>query len=163
MVCSLLLVVAAAAVGHGYFLDKPAPVGERGDRIDFSSLATVVTIDEYDTSRVQGLSSEYKDDKIGSADASLPLAETSIVKVNFGASLDGADQNVRALVAQHGAKLQRHLERGWSASTAARGDLAGAADINPRIGGPVSTSLVPASLAGSGGIGGRTGVSGLSP
>lgn len=153
IVCGLLLVVAGAAVAHGYFLDKPAPLGERGDRIDFSSLATVVTIDEYDAGRVRGLSSEDKDDKLGPADAPLPLAATSIVKVNFGNSLDAADRNVASAVARHSAKLQQHLERGWNASTAQRGALASAADVKPRIGG----SVVPAFLAGT------SGVSGLSP
>jgi hypothetical protein len=161
--CGLLLLVGGAMVAHGYFLDRPAPVGERGDRIDFSSLATVVSVDEYVASEVQGLRSEYKDDKLGRANVSLALAAANVVKVNFGTSLDDTDRTVSTFVAQHTAKLQQHLERGWSPEAAARGDLASAANLKPRIRGPNSPALVPASLAGRAGLGSRTGTSGLAP
>jgi hypothetical protein len=160
--CSVLLVAAGAAIVLGTVLDKSAPVGERGDRIDFSSLATVVSIDEYVASEVKGLSSEYKDDRLGQAGVSSALAATSVVKVNFGASLDDADRNVPAMVAQHSAKLLEHLERGWNATTAARGDLAVAANGN-LLGRPTSVSLLPASLNGRAGPGSRGGMSALAP
>src|SRR5262245_16115841 len=120
--CGLLLLVGGAVVAHGYFLDRPVPVGERGDRIDFSSLATVVSVDEYVASEVQGLRSEYKDDKLGQADASPAQAAGSVVKVNFGTASNDTDRTVSTFVAQHSAKLQQHLERGWNPEAAARGD-----------------------------------------
>jgi hypothetical protein len=187
-ICSLLLALGGAAAAYGYVLDRPAPLGERSDRIDFSSLATVVTIDEYVASQVQGLNSEFKDDMLDLTSRSPPLAATSIVKVNFGAPVEGATQNVSTIVARHSAKLQQHLERGWSAATALRGDLASATDIDPRMQNPASASLVRESLAsvrtesqrvsgvgstvggkvsgsisGGSSLGARTGISGLAP
>ena len=163
IVCGLLLLVGSAVVAHGYFLDRPAPMGERGDRIDFSSLATVVSVDEYVASEVQGLRSEYKDDRLGRADASPTFAAASVVKVNFRTSPDDTDRTVSTFVEQHSAKLQQHLERGWSPQAAARGDLASTANLKPRLRDPAASALVPASLTGRAGAGTRTGTSGLAP
>jgi hypothetical protein len=185
-ICSLLLALGGAVAAYGYFLDRPAPLGERSDRIDFSSLATVVTIDEYVASQVQGLNSEFKDDMLDLTSRSPPLAATSIVKVNFGAPVEGAAQNVSTIVARHSAKLQQHLERGWSAATALRGDLASATDIDPRMQNPASLvreslasvrtesqrvsgvgstvgGKVSGSISGGSSLGARTGISGLAP
>src|SRR5688572_2104847 len=145
-IVALLLVIVGAGVGYGYFPNWPASVGERGDRIDFSSLATVVTIDEYAASQVQGLSSEYKDDKLGLSSLSAPLAATSIVKANFGAPIDAAAPEVSAVVAKYSTKLQHHLDSGWNPSAAMRGDLASATGIKTVAQASGPTALVPAAL-----------------
>ena len=149
-IISLVLIIAGATVGYGYLLNKPVPIGERGDRIDFSALATVVTIDEYAASQVQGLSSEYKDDKLGLSSLSTPLAATSIVKANFGAPIDATVPEVSAVVAKYSTKLQHHLDSGWNASAAMRGDLASATGIKTVAQGSGPTALVPAVLGRAG-------------
>jgi hypothetical protein len=186
------LVLGSATLAYGYFLERPAPLGERADRIDFSSLATVVTIDEYVAGQVQGLRSEYKDDMLVLSNAAPPLAAANLVKVNFGGPVDPAAAKVSALVAGHSAKLQQHLDRGWKPTMAVRGDLASAVSAESRKRqevqiSPVRVSIktvpteprtaatagatadgkvggtVSGSMSGGTGLGGRTGISGLSP
>jgi hypothetical protein len=155
VIFSLLLIVVGAGVGYGYFPDVPAPVGERGDRIDFSSLATVVTIDEYAASQIQGLSSEFKDDKLGLSGLPVPLATTSIVKANFGAPAETVAADLSALVAEYGTKLQHHLDSGWNASAAMRGDLTSDMGIKTVAQASAPMALVPAALGGAGVASGR--------
>ena len=158
-IVSLLLIIVGAGFGYGYFPNWPAPVGERGDRIDFSSLATVVTIDEYAASQVQGLSSRYKDDKLGLSGMSAPLAATSIVKDNFGAPKDAAAPDLSAVVAKYSTKLQHHLDSGWNASAARRADSQPVSSAGTALGGRVGGSL----SGGAASLGGGSGISGLAP
>jgi hypothetical protein len=181
------IVLLAAGAALAYFLDRPAAVGERADRIDFSALATVVSIDEYVASQVKGLRSEHKDDKLDPADAPAFLAATSLVKANFGVSAKEPTQELSALIAKYGARLQRHLETGWNEGAPARKDLAGLPGPNPQVQKATATALLPdalsvtradskragvrpafggkvsGSLSTGARLGGRTGISGLAP
>lgn len=154
-IVALLLVIVGAGVGYGYFPNRPASVGERGDRIDFSSLATVVTIDEYAATQVHGLSSEYKDDKLGLSRLSAPLATTGIVKANFGSPAETVALDLSAVVAEYSTKLQHHLDSGWNGSAAMRGDLVSATGIKTVAQSSRPAALVPAALGVAGTGSGR--------
>lgn len=117
--CSRKCVFFCAAFGSAlcalsapayFYLDHIATsTAERADRIDFSSLATVVPIGESEW-RVQGL----KDDRIPNDLPKLTLATTGGVKTNLQSTIAKTTPKLSTLVAKHAAKLRRHLEQGLS-------------------------------------------------
>jgi hypothetical protein len=122
--------------------------GQRGDRIDFSSLATVVSIDDYSPVQVQGLSAGIKDDKITleQTSAEQPIAQTPA--------------KLPELVDRHAEKLQRHLEQGLRLDSAGENVRAGLSKSQALQADAAQIANVGASLAGGlkGSIsGGRTG------
>jgi hypothetical protein len=135
------------------YLDRSAAGGgQRGDRIDFSSLATVVSIDDYSpVHHVQGLSAGIKDDKIGLA---AELEKT-------GTEQPGARTTAKLpeLVARHAEKLQRHLEQGLRLDPAGENVRAGLSKSQALQADATQIAKVGASLGGGlkGSIsGGRT-------
>lgn len=104
---------ALSAPAYFYFDQIATGTAERADRIDFSSLATVVPIDESEW-RVQGLGSELKDDRIPNDLPRLTLATTGGVKTNLQSTIAKTTPKLSTLVAKHAAKLRRHLEQGLS-------------------------------------------------
>jgi len=122
--------------------------GQRADRIDFSSLATMVSIDDYSPDQVQGLRAGIKDDKISleQTSAEQPIAPTPA--------------KLPELVARHAEKLQRHLEQGLRLDSAGENVRAGLSKPQALQADDAQIAKVRASLGGGlkGSIsGGRTG------
>jgi len=105
---AVAMALVLGALAYGY-LHRPAPpVGERGDRIEFSSLATVVSLEDYAKSDLRALGSEAKDDRLSVDLLPVVLASTNSAKTDLHA--DTAE--LTKLIAQHAAKLHQHLEAG---------------------------------------------------
>jgi hypothetical protein len=104
---------AFSAGAYLHFHQTVAGNSERGDRIDYSSLATVVSIDTYSQEQALGSSPGIKGHKmLVDLPPSFPTpVATTAVKTNFG-QVTGTATKVSALVAENAGRLQRHLEYG---------------------------------------------------
>jgi hypothetical protein len=149
--------VALCIVGAVAYISSErgtASGGQRGDRIDFSSLATVVSIDDYSPVQVQGLSAGIKDDKI-------TLEQTSAeVQTSAEQPIAQTTAKLPELVARHAEKLQRHLEQGLRLDSAGENARAGLSKSQALQTDAAQIANVGASLGGGlkGSIsGGRTG------
>jgi hypothetical protein len=121
--CAAFSLCALTALAYFYFASVSASNAERSGRIDFSSLATVVPIDESEW-RVQGLGSELKDDRIPNDLPKLTLATTGGMKTNLRNTIAKAAPKLSTLIAKHAAKLRHHLEQGLSSDPVAEAKVA---------------------------------------
>jgi hypothetical protein len=126
-----LSVGLAATVGlvlaHGYFSDSERAVGQRGDRIDFSSMATVVSLEDYAKSDFRTLRSEAKDDRLSVDILPVVLTTTNSAKADFRQH-DVEVPHLTQLIARHAAKLHGHLETGLVANAAGQSTVPGHRD-----------------------------------
>jgi hypothetical protein len=137
--------VAVCTIGalvYAYFHHSAASNLQRADRIDFSSLETVVAIEEDMEWRSRQLNSAEKDDKLA---PELPLASatTASMKTNLGETLRPPE--ISSLVAKHASKLQKHLEQGLMSEPGAREVAASVAEA-PAVASAQSVAVMPASL-----------------
>lgn len=144
--CAASALCALGAPAYFYFNHIPTSSAERADRIDFSSLATVVPIDDSEW-RVQGLSSELKDDRIPNDLPKLTLATTEGAKTNLQNTTAKPAPKLSTLVAKHAAKLRRHLEQGLSSDPVAEAKAASLGTEAPTaIASNPAPSILPASV-----------------
>jgi hypothetical protein len=121
--CGTFALCALTAPAYFYFASVSASNAERAGRIDFSSLATVVPIDQSEW-RFKGPSSRLKDDRIPNSRPKLTLATTGGMKTNLQNTIAKAAPKLSTLVAKHAAKLRRHLEQGLSSDPATEAKVA---------------------------------------
>jgi hypothetical protein len=137
---------ALGAPAFFYFDHIAASKAERAGGIDFSSLATVVPIDESEW-RVQGLSSRLKVDKIPNDLPPLTLAATEGMKTNLQITIAKTAPKLSDLVAKHAAKLRHHLEQGLSSDPVAEAKVASVGTEAPAaIANNPAPSILSASL-----------------
>ena len=146
--CAASAFCVMGVFGYFHFDQTAASNVQRGDRIDFSSLASVVTIDDYSEGQVRGLSSGQKDHKIEHDLRPVTLATTGGTKTNFGEPSLEVAPKVATLVAKHAAKLQQHLERGLTSETPGQTAISEASAIaNAQPPAVLPASLRPAKAA----------------
>ncbi len=138
--------VAVCTIGalvYAYFHHSAASNVQRGDRIDFSSLATVVAIEEDTEWRSRQLNSGEKDDKLA---LKLPVASATTVsmKTDLGEMLRSPE--ISNLVSKHAAKLQKHLEHGLMSEPWARKVVASLPVEVPAVATVQSAAVRPVSL-----------------
>jgi hypothetical protein len=137
-------VCTIGAIVYAYFHHSVASTAQRGDRIDFSSLATVVAIEEDTEWRSRLLNSGEKDDKLG-PELSLASATTVSMKTNLGETLHPPE--ISSLVAKHAAKLQKHLEQGLMSGPGPTREVAASLPLEaPAVATVQSAAVMPASL-----------------
>jgi hypothetical protein len=113
---ALAAMVALGALVYGYADHSAPPVAQRGDRIDFSSMATVVSLDDYARSNLRALDSQVKDDRLGVDLLPAVLTTTTSAKADFRQTAAGEAPHLTQLIARHAAKLHGHLEAGLAAN-----------------------------------------------
>jgi hypothetical protein len=146
--------VAMAALGglvYGYAKHSATQVAQRGDRIDFSSMATVVSLEDYARNNLRALEPEVKDDRLGVVLPPSLLTTTISAKADFRQYGAVDVPHLTQLIAQHAAKLHDHLEAGLATNAAGVMVLEGSNGNIPAIA-PKGTVTLSAALH-------RTGVS----
>jgi hypothetical protein len=118
---TLAAMVAFGALAYDYANHSAQPVSQRGDRIDFSSMATVVSLEDYARSNLRALDSEVKDDRLGVDLLPAVLTTTISAKADFRQHAAVEATHLTQLISRHAAKLHGHLEAGLAAN--ATGDM----------------------------------------
>ena len=109
--CAIAALAALAVVTYAYFHISAGGV-KQADGIDFSSLANIVSIEEYSPAQSPEISAGRKHHQLVIDLPPLPAAPTAGAKADFAMPSDlGA--NLQILVEKNAAKLQAHLEQGF--------------------------------------------------
>ena len=102
-----------AAVIYVFFDQSPGSA-QRADRIDFSSLSTVVSFEDYSLAEAPEANAGRKHHRVVMDLPPLGLATAADAKADYGTSTPSLSK-LPALLAKHTAKLQQHLEEGLTA------------------------------------------------